>query len=30
VPEGSLAVARSRQIVKEGWAAIQRALRQKS
>ena len=29
VPEGSLAVARARQIVKEGWAAAQRARRQK-
>ncbi|MGD0097690.1 MAG: bifunctional UDP-N-acetylglucosamine diphosphorylase/glucosamine-1-phosphate N-acetyltransferase GlmU [Terracidiphilus sp.] len=28
VPEGSLAVARSRQVVKEGWAAAQRARRQ--
>ena len=29
VPEGSLAVGRARQIVKEGWAAAQRARRQK-
>jgi bifunctional UDP-N-acetylglucosamine pyrophosphorylase/glucosamine-1-phosphate N-acetyltransferase len=29
VPAGSLAVGRSRQIVKEGWAAAQRARRQK-
>jgi bifunctional UDP-N-acetylglucosamine pyrophosphorylase / glucosamine-1-phosphate N-acetyltransferase len=30
VPEGSLAVARAHQVVKEGWAAAQRARRQKS
>ena len=29
VPEGSLAVARTRQIVKEGWAAALRAIQQK-
>jgi bifunctional UDP-N-acetylglucosamine pyrophosphorylase/glucosamine-1-phosphate N-acetyltransferase len=29
VPEGSLAVGRAHQIVKEGWAAAQRARRQK-
>jgi bifunctional UDP-N-acetylglucosamine pyrophosphorylase/glucosamine-1-phosphate N-acetyltransferase len=29
VPDGALAVARSRQVVKEGWAAARRALRKK-
>ncbi len=29
VPEGSLSIGRARQIVKEGWAAAQRARRQK-
>ena len=29
VPAGSLAVGRARQFVKEGWAAAQRARRQK-
>jgi bifunctional UDP-N-acetylglucosamine pyrophosphorylase/glucosamine-1-phosphate N-acetyltransferase len=29
VPAGALAVARSRQVVKEGWAAARRALRKK-
>jgi bifunctional UDP-N-acetylglucosamine pyrophosphorylase/glucosamine-1-phosphate N-acetyltransferase len=30
IPEGSLAVARAHQVVKEGWAAAQRARRHKS